>query len=141
MFSMWSEVSKQQWFSLLKFPLPENKRDVKRFAKDSQSWVNGRMKDKKGVELKWSEIPKHRIPDFQQAKAKELSNWLKQSAVRLAGQHAPRERTLRMRWVFNIKQERISESKTGDCGFRGPGFNHTSKVISCDDTSHQGFVF
>jgi hypothetical protein len=104
----------------VEIPLPENKRDVKRFAKDSQSWVNGRMKDKKGVELKWSEIPKHRIPDFQQAKAKELSNWLKQSAVRLAGQHVPRERTLRMRWVFNIKQDGSAKARLVIVGFEDP---------------------
>ena len=93
---------------------------MKRFTKDSQSWVHSRMKDKKGVELKWNEIPKDRISDFQNAKSKEISNWLKQSAVRLANKHVPKERTLRMRWVFNIKHDGSAKARLVIVGFEDP---------------------
>ena len=80
-------------------PLPEDRREIKKFVRDSTTWVSNKMK--KGAELKWTHIPKHRLADFQKAKDKELSHWIQQSAVRLAKkQDVPPERVVRMRWLY-----------------------------------------
>ena len=108
-------------------PLPEDRREIKKFVRDSTTWVSNKMK--KGAELKWTHIPKHRLADFQKAKDKELSHWIQQSAVRLAKkQDVPPERVVRMRWLYTLKSDNSAKARLVIIGYEDPdlGDLHTT---------------
>lgn len=99
-------------------PLPENRSELKKFMRDSTTWVSNKLK--KGVEIKWKDIPQNRIEDFKQAKAKELKNWIRQAAVRLVSHEVPRDRLLRMRWIYTLKQDGSSKARIVILGYADP---------------------
>ena len=106
------------WGCVIEIPLPEKKKEVTSFSRDPQAWVSAKMK--KGAELKWGQIPPERIADFQKAKGKELGNWTRERAVRLAEKHVPHDRVVRMRWIFTTKADGSAKARIVLIGFEDP---------------------
>ena len=102
----------------ISIPLPETQRDVKAFVRDSENWVTKKMKQ--GSELTWSQIPKDRIADFQKAKDKEISNWVRENAVRLVHHEVPESRTIRMRWIYTLKADNSAKARIVIVGYQDP---------------------
>ena len=102
----------------LEVAMPDNKKDLKRFTRDSETWVSRKMK--KGVDLKWAQIPKDRIADFIAAKDKEVSNWVRENAIRLTKDKILPHRAMRMRWVYTIKQDGSAKARLVIIGFEDP---------------------
>ena len=75
---------------------------------------------KKSSELKWHEIPKERIEDFQQAKMKEVSHWVKQRAVKLAEGKVPSDRVVKMRWLYTVKADQSAKARIVIIGYMDP---------------------
>ena len=111
---------------MLTVPLPETKREMKGFIHDSNTWVSKKVK--RGVDLKWHEIPADRIEDFQKAKAKEISNWVKEAAVKLASKDVPRSRLLKMRWIYTIKQDNSAKARLVIIGYQDPDLGVLTKT-------------
>ena len=99
-------------------PLPETKVEMKRFLKDSESWTTNKMK--KGSELKWSQIPRSRIDDFEKAKLKEVNNWIQEHAVKLWHDKVPSDRILKMRWIYTIKSDDSAKARIVLIGYQDP---------------------
>ncbi len=89
--------------------LPDDRKELKCFTQNSQEWVSKKLK--KGAEIKWHQIPAHRLEDFQKAKAKEISNWIKEGAVKLFKGDVPRHRLMKMRWIFTIKHDNSAKAR------------------------------
>ena len=102
----------------LEVPLPDTKKEMKKFLRDSETWVS--QKIRKGVELKWSDIPQDRIEDFKKAKAKEISNWISQEAIRLVRKAVPKHRIMKMRWIYTIKHDDTAKARLVIVGFQDP---------------------
>lgn len=107
-------------------PLPETHREMKRFIRDSQNWVAGKMR--KGAELRWHEIPKEMIPEFQKAKDKELHNWISQEAVKLIKEQVPKHRTVQMRWIYTIKSDNSAKARIVLIGYQDPDLGQINTV-------------
>ncbi len=90
---------------LLEVDIPTKQRDVRSFTRDSTTWVSNKLK--KGAELRWQDIPKDRLKDFEAAKQKEVSNWIKHQAVRrvMKEQHVTKGKIMRMRWIYTLKSD------------------------------------
>ena len=99
-------------------PMPNSRKELKSFTRDSETWTSNKMK--KQSELRWRDIPKERIADFQQAKAKEVSHWIKQRAVKLASKSVPLNRVVRMRWLYTIKQDGTAKARIVIIGYEDP---------------------
>ena len=98
--------------------LPDNKRDLKEFVKDGTKWVSRKLK--KGAELKWKDIPKDRLADFEKAKLKELNSWIKEKAVKLVTKEVDKSRVMRMRWIYTLKQDDTAKARIVIIGFEDP---------------------
>lgn len=98
--------------------LPETKKDMKSFVKDSSKWVQNKMK--KGVELQWRDIPADRLADFQMAKQKEINNWRKEKAIKLIRHEVPKSRVMRMRWIYTLKHDQSAKARLVIIGFQDP---------------------
>jgi hypothetical protein len=98
--------------------LPDNKRDLKEFVKDSTKWVSRKLK--KGAELKCKDIPKDRLADFEKAKLKELNSWIKEKAVKLVTKEVDKSRVMRMRWIYTLKQDDTAKARIVIIGFEDP---------------------
>ena len=98
--------------------MPETRKEAKDFSRSADAWVAAKLK--KGSELKWNEIPKDRIQDFQQAKMKEINNWLREKAVKLASEKVPSERVVRMRWIYTIKSDNTAKARIVIIGYEDP---------------------
>ena len=99
-------------------PLPQSRTDLKKFVKNSASWTAKQMK--KGVEMKWRDIPADRIEDFQRAKAKEIDNWVKQAAMRLAPDDTSRKQLMKMRWIYTLKSDNSAKARIVIIGYMDP---------------------
>lgn len=98
--------------------MPSTKKEAKSFSKNAEAWMAAKLK--KGSELKWNEIPKDRLQDFQQAKMKEINNWLREKAVRLASEKVPQDRVVRMRWIYTIKSDNTAKARIVIIGYEDP---------------------
>ena len=98
--------------------MPDNKKELKKFSRDSETWVMNKMK--KQAEIKWKDIPRERLADFQKAKDKEINQWLQQGAVKLASKTAPPGRLIRMRWLYTIKQDGSAKARIVLIGYEDP---------------------
>ena len=70
---------------------------------------------------------------FYDAQHKEISSWVKESAVRLASHDVPRERLLKTRWIFTIKADNTAKARIVIVGFADPDLEslvRTSPVMS-----------
>ena len=114
----------------LEVSLPESKKELTRFTRDSETWVSRKIK--KGTEIKWSQIPKDRIPDFRKAMDKEVSHWIKEGAIRLVKEQVPPSRVLKMRWVYTIKRQ-LSQGTPGHHRLPGPRFGEFDYNQSNDE--------
>ena len=103
---------------MMSVDLPSSNKDMKNFIRDSETWVSKKLK--KGVELQWKSIPQSRIEDFQKAKAKELSNWISQKAVRLVKEQVPANRVMRMRWIYTVKEDNSAKARIVIIGYQDP---------------------
>ena len=110
----------------LEVPLPETKREFQKFTRDSSSWVSNKVK--KGAELKWKDIPKDKVPSFYDAIHKELTNWVKEAAVKRASKDVPRERLLKMRWIFTIKQDGSPKARIVIIGYADPDLESLTRT-------------
>lgn len=106
--------------------LPQTKKDLRNFAKDSNDCVSRKMK--KGAELKRHQIPSDRIEDFKKAKDKEISSWMKQAAVKLASRDVPPGRLLRMRWLYTVKHDGRAKARLVIVGYQDPDLIHLEKT-------------
>ena len=106
--------------------MPDNKKDMKKFLRDSETWVQKKIKGGSG--LKWSQIPKDRIADFLRAKDKEVSNWIRESAIRLTQDKVPRDRVIRMRWLYTIKADGSAKARIILIGFEDPDLTSLQKT-------------
>ena len=77
-------------------------------------------KQDEGSELKWSQIPQSRIPDFEKAKLKEVTNWVQEHAVKLWHDKVPPDRILKMRWIYTIKQDNSAKARIVLIGYQDP---------------------
>ena len=109
---------------MMTVPLPDNKQDLKKFVKNSERWVAKRMK--KGAEVQWKDIPLERLDDFQKAKAKELSNWIQESAVRLVKNDIPKDRIMKMRWIYTVKEDNSAKARIVIIGYQDPDLTSLS---------------
>ena len=112
-------------------PLPETNGDMKQFVKNSEKWVSKKMK--KGVEIKWKDVPVDRLEDFKKAKTKELSNWIREKAVRLVSKDVPAHRIMKMRWIYTVKEDNSAKARIVIIGYQDPdltNLNTTSPTMS-----------
>lgn len=102
----------------IEVPLPETKKEIKNFASDSTRWVSKKLK--RGVELRWQDIPADRVEDFKKAKLKELNSWLREKAVKLIHHRVSAGRTMRMRWIYTLKHDDTAKARIVIIGFEDP---------------------
>lgn len=98
--------------------MPDNKKELKKFTRDSETWVSNRLK--KQAEVKWKDIPANKVEDFKKAMSKEVTQWIKQGAVKLFRGKVPAERLMRMRWVYATKQDHSCKARIVLIGFEDP---------------------
>ena len=98
--------------------LPENKKEMKQFTQDSESWVAKKVK--KSAELRWHDIPRHRIDDFKKAQDKEVSSWVREAAVKLVNKEVPADRVMKMRWLYTTKADGSAKARIIIVGFTDP---------------------
>ena len=110
----------------IEIDVPENKKEIKAFTRDSSTWVSRKLK--KGAEMKWQEIPTSRLEDFKRAKDKEVSHWIRESAVRLVEKQVPKERVMKMRWIYTLKSDNSAKARIMIVGYQDPdlGSLHTT---------------
>ena len=113
------------WACQVEVALPEDRKNLKQFIQNSEKWVSKKLK--KGAELKWAQIPKDRYPDFEKAKEKEIGNWLKQQAIKLVERDVPKNRVLRMRWIFTIKHDNSAKARLVIIGYEDPDLEKLQK--------------
>ena len=99
-------------------PLPEAKKDLKNFAKDSTAWVSKKLK--RGAELRWKDIPASRLEDFNKAKLKELNSWIKEQAVKLVHGKVDESRVMKMRWIYTLKSDDSAKARIVIIGYQDP---------------------
>ena len=95
--------------------LPENKKEMKQFTQDSESRVAKKVK--KSAELRWHDIPRHRIDDFKKAQDKEVSSWVREAAVKLVNKEVPADRVMKMRWLLYHQGRWFCESENHNSWF------------------------
>ncbi len=110
----------------LEVPLPDTKREFQKFSRDSSSWVSNKVK--KGAELTWKDIPKDKVPNFYDAMHKELTNWVKEAAVKRASQDVPRSRLLKMRWIYTFKQDGTAKARIVTKGYADPDLENLTRT-------------
>eukprot|EP00435_Cladocopium_sp_Y103_P009291 s2999_g2.t1 len=120
------DVEETEQICMVDVPLPSNKKEMRSFIQDSNTCVSRKVK--KGVELKWREIPADRLEDFQKAKAKEISSWVRESAVKLASKDVPRSRLLKMRWIYTIKHDDTAKARLVIIGYQDPDLMSLQKT-------------
>ena len=105
---------------MLEVDIPTKQRDVRSFTRDSTTWVTNKLK--KGAELRWQDIPKDRLKDFEAAKQKEVSNWIKHQAVRrvMKEQHVTKDKIMRMRWIYTLKSDDSAKARIVIIGYEDP---------------------
>ena len=106
--------------------LPQTRKEMKSFVKDSETWVARRLK--KGAELRWQDIPKSRLADFQKAKEKEVSSWIQQSVVKLVHKQVPQHRVMKMRWLYTLKADNSAKARIVIVGFTDPDIGTLHKT-------------
>ena len=104
----------------LEVPLPATGKEMKSFVRDSETWVSRKMR--RNTDMKWHEIPKERHEDFKKAKAKEISNWIREAAVKIVSDkfQVPKHRCMKMRWIYTIKGDGSAKARIVIIGFEDP---------------------
>ena len=123
----------------IEVPMPQKQSELKKFMTDSSTWLSGKLK--KGVELRWRDIPQERIADFQQAKAKEVSNWVKQSALRLVKHDVPKDRLIRMRWLYTLKHDDTAKARLILIGYEDPDLTELDRSSPTMTRRSRGLFF
>lgn len=99
-------------------PAPSTARDVKMFTRDATTWMAQAVK--KSPEVKLSSLTPEQVKSFDAAKAVEVNNWIREAAVRAAGDHVPTGRIMRMRWVLTYKSSGAAKARIVVVGFEDP---------------------
>ena len=82
--------------------LPKTDKEWKQMKRDPEAFY---VKKTKGAEVKWHKLDSNEKIRFDEAKQAEISQWLKQSAVKRVKGEVDPARVIRMRWILTYKQE------------------------------------
>lgn len=118
--------------------MPENKKEMKQFTHDSESWVAKKIK--KSAELRWQDIPRHRIDDFKRAQDKEVSSWVREAAVKLVNKEVPAGRVMKMRWLYTTKADGSAKARIIIVGFTDPDLGLIPKTSPTMSRRTRGLV-
>ncbi len=118
--------------------LPETKKEMKHFTQDAESWVAKKVK--KSAELRWHDIPHHKLEDFRKAKDKEVSSWVRESAVKLVNKEVPANRIMKMRWLYTTKTDGSAKARIVIVGFTDPDLGQIPKTSPTMSRRTRGLV-
>ena len=104
---------------------------MKKMKRDSAQWAVDKIKH--GNEVRLAELSPEEVKKFQEAKALEVQNWIREQAVRAVSGSVPRERTMRMRWILTYKENGKAKGRIVVLGLQDPDLlqlNRASPTMS-----------
>ena len=91
------------------------------------------MKKIRGAEVNVNQLTEQKKKEFDEAKEAEISQWLRNEAVRRASTEVDSARCIRMRWVLTLKEAGKAKARIVLLGYEDPDA-HTGTITSASPT-------
>ncbi|CAJ1422108.1 unnamed protein product [Effrenium voratum] len=118
------------YFVELEMDMPENRKQWKLLQNAPEAFY---VKKIRGAEVNVNQLTEQKKKEFDEAKEAEISQWLRNEAVRRASTEVDSARCIRMRWVLTLKETGKAKARIVLLGYEDPDA-HTGTITSASPT-------
>ena len=118
------------YFIELEMDMPENRKQWKLLQNSPEAFY---VKKIRGAEVNVNQLTEQKKKEFDEAKEAEISQWLRNEAVRRASTEVDSARCIRMRWVLTLKETGKAKARIVLLGYEDPDA-HTGTITSASPT-------